>query len=159
MFTDPTFWFLVSFVLFFVFFGGAIWSAVTTGLDTRSKGIENDIQEAIKLREQAQEMLNDIEKKQQEAGKHAEAIIEHARLEAERLRSESAKELSEYIKNKESLIKERIEFAEQEALKDMRDTAIRMAVEASTKIMHNVVTKELGAALADKSIEELASAK
>jgi F-type H+-transporting ATPase subunit b len=121
MFTDPTFWFLVSFLLFFVFFGRAIWSAMADGLDTRSRRIETDIQEAMEMREQAQVLLNDIKARQLESGKHAEAILEHARLEAERLRSEAAKELDEYMKSRELLVEQRIAFAEQEALKDIRD--------------------------------------
>lgn len=158
MFTNPTFWFLVSFVLFFVFFGRAIWGAISSGLDTRSKRIEADIQEAMEMREQAQSMLNDIKKKQLEAGAHADAILEHARLEAERLRADAAKELDEYMTHREQLVVQRIEMAEREALKDIRDTAIKLAIQASEKIMMNVVTSDVDSQTTDKAIQQLKTA-
>lgn len=156
MFSDPTFWFLVAFVLFFIFFGRAIWSAVRDGLDTRSLQIDSDIKEAVRLKEEAQELLNDIKRKQLEAGRHADAIIEHARLEAERLRSEAAQELDEYMRHREQLVEERIEYAEVEALKDIRDTAARMALEAAEKIMHHIVKDEVDEKITDRAIGELA---
>jgi F-type H+-transporting ATPase subunit b len=157
MFTNPTFWFLVSFILFFILFGRAIWTMVSGGLDDRSRRIETDIQEAIQMREEAQALLNDIKARQMEAGKHAEAILEHARLEAERLRSEAAKELDEYLKHRELLVEQRIEFAEREALKDIRDTAVRMAIEASEKILANVVSHDTDSQIADQAIQELSA--
>lgn len=157
MFTSPTFWFLVAFVLFFIFFGKSIWAAIRGGLDDRSRRIESDIQDAMRMREEAQEMLNDIKKRQLEAGHHAEAILEHAKLEAERLRSEAAQELDEYMKHRELLVEQRIEFAEQEAIKDIQDTAARMAIEAAEKIMKKVVDEEVDAEIADKAIAELST--
>lgn len=155
MLANPTFWFLVSFVLFFVFFGKTLWVLISQGLDTRSSRIENDIRAAMDMREQAQEMLNEIKSRQLESDKHAEAILEHARLEAERLRSDAAKELDEYLKNRELLVQQRIDFAEKEALKDIRDTAVRMAIEASEKILTSVVKKETDELLTDTAIKEL----
>lgn len=157
MFTSPTFWFLVAFALFFIFFGKSIWAGIRGALDDRSRRIESDIQDAMRMREEAQEMLNDIKKRQLEAGQHAEAILEHARLEAERLRSEAAQELDEYMKHRELLVEQRIEFAEQEAIKDIRDTAARMAIEAAEKIMKKVVDENVDAEIADKAIAELST--
>lgn len=156
MYTEPTFWFLVAFILFFIFFGRAIWSALSGGLDSRSHQIESDIEEAARLKEEAQQLLNDIKRKQLEAGKHADAIIEHARLEAERLRSEAAQELDEYMKHREQLVEERIEYAELEALKNIRDTASRMAIEAAEKIMKQVVTGNVDEKITDRALTELA---
>jgi F-type H+-transporting ATPase subunit b len=158
MLTNPTFWFMVSFILFFVFFGRAVWSAVTQGLDNRSIRIETDIQEAMAARERAETLLHDIKRKQLEASQHAEAIIEHARLEAERLRTEASNEMEEYMKQRELLVEQRIEFAEKEALKNIRDTAVRMAAEASEKIMKKVVTSDVNKQISDKAISELGSA-
>lgn len=159
MLTNPTFWFAVSFVMFFVLFGRRVWLAIASGLDGRSHQIELDIREAMRMREEAQELLMDIKTKKKEADRHAEAILEHARLEAERLRSESAKELDEYLKQREIMVDQRITFAEKEALKDIRDTAVRMAIEASEKILSHVVTPDVDSRLADNAIGELTNKK
>ncbi len=157
MFQTSTFWFLVSFVLFFILFGRTIWASVRSGLDDRAKRIEGDIQDAMRMKEQAQELLEQIKVKQLESGKHAESIINHAKLEAERLRSEAAQELDEYMKHREQLLEQRIDFAEKEAIKDIRDTAAKMAVEASEKIMKKVVTDKVDGEVADRAIGELAA--
>lgn len=155
MLMSATFWFLVSFVLFFLFFGKAVWKMMAAGIDDRSRRIESDIQEAMELKEQAQELLNEIRSKQLEADIHAEAILEHARLEAERLRTDAAKEMDEYLRHREQLVQQRIEFAEQEALKDIQNSAVRMAVQAAEKIIEKVITKDVDAAITDKAIHEL----
>ncbi|MBP6985802.1 MAG: F0F1 ATP synthase subunit B [Alphaproteobacteria bacterium] len=155
MVTNPTFWFLVSFVLFFVFFGKAVWRMIADGVDTRSRKIAADIEEAAKLKEQAQALLDEIRAKQKESGAHAEAILEHARLEAERLRTEAAKELEEYMRHREQLVQQRINFAEQEAVKDIQDSAVDLATRVAEKLIMKASTEDISAKLTLKAIRDL----
>ena len=150
-----TFWFLVAFVLFFVFFGRAIWQAATAGLDSRSRQIEEDIEEAMRVRDEAQAALIDIKNKHLQAEQHAEEIMEHARVEAERLRSETSKELDEFLLHREELVEQRIKYAEKEAIKDIRDSAIRLAIDASEKILSKAVSPDADKKIVDRAIEEL----
>ena len=53
---SQTAWVLIAFILFFVLVGKKLWSALNTNLDQRKKMIENELNEAKKLREEAQAM-------------------------------------------------------------------------------------------------------
>lgn len=157
MFATTTFWFLVAFILFFVFFGRMIWVALRGSLDDRAVRIEEDIKEAVRLKDEAQATLNDIKSRHQQAEKHAQAIIEHARLEAERLRSEANRELEEFLKHREALVEQRIQYAEAEAVKDIRNSAVKLAIAACDEILAKVVTAESDNKIVEKAIKNIAS--
>ena len=76
---SQTAWVLIAFILFFVLVGKKLWSALTTNLDQRKKMIENELNEAKKLREEAQAELNASLKKQKEINKQVLDIINDAK--------------------------------------------------------------------------------
>jgi F-type H+-transporting ATPase subunit b len=81
---SQTAWVLIAFILFFVLVGKKLLSALTTNLDQRKKMIENELNEAKKLREEAQAELNASLKKQKEINKQVLDIINDAKSTAEK---------------------------------------------------------------------------
>ena len=91
MFEDPEFWVALAFVIFLgilVKFG--VPKMALSALDSRSDRIRQALDEAHRLRSEAQDVLAQYQKKRDEAEKEAQAIIENARIEAERLAAEAA---------------------------------------------------------------------
>ena len=86
MLSNPELWILVAFL---IVIGIAVWrkvpSMVTRSLDERADKIKAEIDEARRLREEAQQALELYRRKQRDALKEAEQIVAHARAEAERL--------------------------------------------------------------------------
>ncbi len=85
MFSTPAFWTLVAFVIFVGLIGKTVFKGVTKALDDRTDKIRGEINGAEKLREEAQDLLADYQKKQRDAAREVEAIIAPAGEEAERL--------------------------------------------------------------------------
>jgi len=158
MLMTSTFWFLVAFVLFFILFGRAIWRLASSGLDDRSRKIEEDIEEAMQLRDEAQATLNEIKNKHMQAEQHARAIMEHAKVEAKRLRSEATQELDDFLKNREALVEQRIKYAENEAVREIRDSAVQLAIQASEKILSAAVSEKADKEIIERAIDELRTA-
>ncbi len=145
----------IAFVLFFVFFGKKIFIAVGSMLDDRSDAIKSELDEATRLREEAQDMLADYERKQHEALAEAENIVAAARNEAERLGAEAAKQLEASLKRSEQMAKDRIAQAEATALQEVRAVAVDVALEATAKILEKDVSGAKAKDIINGSIGEL----
>ena len=83
MLADPTFWAFVGLVLFFaVIIFVRVPTAITGGLDRRAEAISDELQQARTLREEAQAVLAEYQRRAREAESEAEEIVDQARREA-----------------------------------------------------------------------------
>ncbi|MEO3432741.1 F0F1 ATP synthase subunit B [Inquilinus sp. CAU 1745] len=131
--------------------------AILASLDGRAERIKNELEEAQRLREEAQASLASFQRRQRDAMGEAEEIISHARQEAERLRAQAAKDLEEVLKRRESQAMDRIAQAEAAALTEVRTIAVDVAIAAARQVIGGKLDKEKEAALIDHSIAELPS--
>ena len=116
------------------------WKAITKSLDARAEKIRVELEEAARLREEAQSALAVYQRKQRDALSEAEAIVAHAKEEAARIRTQALADLEVTLKRREAMAMNRIAQAEAAAIADVRDSAVRVAIEASRKI----ITDDLG---------------
>jgi F-type H+-transporting ATPase subunit b len=142
MLADPTFWAFVGLVLFFVviFFAGAP-AAMIKSLDQRAETIRNELDEARRLREEAQEMLASYERRQREAAEEAERIVEQARRDAERLREDARKDLEDMLERRAEMAETRIAQAEAQAAKEVRAMAADLATAAAEELLKSGLSK------------------
>jgi len=121
MLHDPVFWTAIAFAGFIaVLLYAKLPAVVCKILDDRADAIRSELEEARNLREQAQTVLADYERKQRQAEKEAEAIITQAKAEAERLAEETRNKLEASIERRTKLAEDKIAQAEIQALKEVR---------------------------------------
>jgi len=153
---DPIFWVLVAFV---AFIGLLIYyrapSAVGKALDDRADAIRKELDEARKLREEAQTLLADYQRKLREAETEASSIIEHAKREAEALAADARKALAEGLERRTKLAQEKIARAELQALSEVRVTAVETALAAAHELLKTRAGGATGEALITQSISDL----
>ncbi|MGE5514727.1 MAG: F0F1 ATP synthase subunit B [Bacteroidota bacterium] len=154
-YADPHFWVYLTFVVVVALAFKPVFAAIGAALDGRAAKIKARLDEAHKLREDAQEMLATYQRKQRDAMKEAEEIIAHAKSEAERLSKQAAKDLEEALKRRETQALERIAQAEAQALKEVQNTAVDVAMSAAQQVLAQSVTDAQKAALADAAIADL----
>ena len=152
---DPTFWVLVSFVAFFAAAGRPIVKAIFAGLDKRADKISADIDEAQKLREEAQDLLASYQRKQRDAAEEAEAIVGHAREEAGRLLVQGRERLEGALERREKLAMDRIGQAEALALDAVRAKTVDLALSATRDFLAENLKGKQADALVDAAIKEL----
>jgi len=160
MFSDPTFWAAVAFVVFVV--AVTIWPArvqnlIADALDKRAAAIRAELDEAQRLREEAQKALAESKRKQRDMAKEAEELLENAKAEAGRLRDQAEKDLQEIMKRREQSALEKIEQAEANALQEVRNQAVDLAIAATGKLLREHLDESKAAALVDSSINEVRS--
>ncbi len=152
---SQTAWVLIAFILFFVLVGKKLWSALTTNLDQRKKMIENELNEAKKLREEAQAELNASLKKQKEINKQVLDIINNAKSTAKQIEADALKKSDIIIKRKEEQAKQKINNAQVEALNNIKNISAELSVKSAKVYVQNELDSKIQKALYSDSKQKL----
>ena len=152
---DATFWVAVSFVIFFV---GLIYLKVpqnVNGLLTKMiVDIKNEIDESEKLRSESKKLLDDAQSKLNSAEQEKKKIIDQANIEAEKLIKDMGEKFSKSAEIKKNLANIKISQMKDAAIKDVKDTSIKIAIEAVKKTISTSVDKSKLDILFEKNLEE-----
>lgn len=125
-------------------------------LDKRAEGIRNDLAEARRLREEAQEIYASYERRQREVKSQADDIVANAKREAVAEAEKAKKALQLSIERRLKAAEEQIAGAEAEAVRAVRDRAIQTAIAAATEILGKQASPAGRSAGIDKAIDEVA---
>jgi len=150
-------WVLVAFLFFLVAFFKPIKKMLTSKLDGRAEAIKSELDEAQRLREEAQHTLAEYQRKQRDALKVAEGILAEARAEAGRLETAAAERTEELLRRREQQALDMIAAAEAQALADVRAMAADRAIDAARRLLTDATAGDGGDALVDEAIQELPS--
>lgn len=129
--------------------------AILGALDGRAGRIRDELEEAQRLREEAQAALANFQRRQRDALGEAEEIIAHAKVEADRLRDHAAAELEETLKRREAMAMDRIAQAESAATAEVRGVAVDVAIAAAREVIGAQLDKSKADTLVDESIKDL----
>jgi F-type H+-transporting ATPase subunit b len=156
MLYEAEFWVAVG---FFLFVGVLLYMKVpgllSKSLDERADTIRKELDEARRLREEAQDLLADYQRKQREADAEAQAIIDGARKEAEAMKVETEKALKESLARRSRVAEDKIARAEAQAVAEVRAAAVDAAAAAAERIVKGRVAGPAGPSLVDQAIRDL----
>lgn len=157
-FEDPRSWVAIAFVIFFVLFGRKIWAALTGMLDQRAALVRAELDEAKRLRQEAEAMMKDAATRREAALVEAKRLLEGAKAEAERVTRAAAAEAEASAKRREQMALDRIAAAEKAAVDDVRMTAADVATRAAARVIGDTLSPAAGTALVDQAIAGLGTA-
>ncbi len=158
MFYEAEFWVAIAFVLF-------VLALVKLGahrsvfglLDDRGARIQAEFDEARRLREEAQALLAEYQKRKLEAEEEAKALIRSAEAEGERMRAEARAKVEEFVTRRTKMAENKIAQAEAQAVGEVRNAAAEAAVAAAEKILATTVKGGVADALIGAGIRDLKS--
>jgi F-type H+-transporting ATPase subunit b len=130
---------------------------VFDAIDARRARIKSELDEARRLREEAQALLAEFERKGREAETEAAAIIAGAKAEAERLAAEAKTKMEDFVARRTKMAEEKIVQAEAQALADVRSAAADAAVAAAEKILSAKATGKVAEDLLTRGIADVRS--
>jgi F-type H+-transporting ATPase subunit b len=155
---DATFWALVALIMFVaVILYMKVPGMISKSLDARADRIRNELEEARKLREEAQQLLAEFQRKRKEAEKDAADIVEAAKHEAELLVTEAKAKTEEYVARRAALAEQKISQAERDAINEVRSSAVDLAVEAARTLLASKVDVKADADLFKASLQQVKS--
>ena len=151
---DPEFWVLIAFVIAVGFLVYKTTGMLTGALDTRAGKIKSELDEAQRLKEDAQARLAEFQRKQRDALKEAEEIVAQAKIEAERNAAQAARDLEAAIERRKQMAIEKIALTEAKAIADIRNSAVDLAISA----LGHVLAQDLDASRKNAMIDEAIAA-
>jgi len=155
---EPEFWVAVSFFIFLgVLFYFGVHKKLASLLDARAALISKELEEARRLRDEAEKVLADYRRKEGEAVNEAEGIIALAAKEAEMLAAETRQSVKEHFDRRMKLAEEKIARAEQDAVREVRSVAVDAAVAAAQTLIVEKLTSDRAEKLVSDSIDSLKS--
>ncbi|HKD56647.1 MAG TPA: F0F1 ATP synthase subunit B [Hyphomicrobiaceae bacterium] len=150
------FWVAIAFIAFvLVLLYYRVPALIAKSLDDRAEAIRKELDEARRLREEAQNLLADYQKKHRNVGQEADSILELARGEAEAFAQETRANLKDMLERRTRQAEDKIARAEAQAVDEVRAAAIELAVAAAEKILREKASGAGGISLIDQSIREL----
>jgi F-type H+-transporting ATPase subunit b len=158
MLATPELWVLVSFALFvalLVYY--KIPNKIVKALDDRADRIRSELAEARRLRDEAEAILADYQRKRNEAEREAEDIVATARKEAQFYAEEQRKALAETLARRVKLAEEKITRAEEQAIQDIRSRSVDVAITAAETLIANLLKGKSAESLVEKSVREIST--
>jgi len=133
---DATFWSTVGLVIFLaIVVYLKVPGMVSRQLDDRADKIRNELEEARKLREEAQQLLAEYQRKRKESEAEAALIVDAAKREAKALAAEAKSKTEEYVARRTAFAEQKIAQAERDAIAEVRGNAVDIAIEAARKVL------------------------
>ncbi|MHA3976124.1 F0F1 ATP synthase subunit B family protein [Halovulum sp. GXIMD14794] len=144
---------------FLLFVAVLLWFKVpgklTSALDARAATIRKELDDARALREEAQQVLAEFEKRKKEVATQAAGIVSSAKTEAEAAAKEARKDLEASIERRLKAATEQIASAEEAAVREVRERAVNVATAAAAQVIAQKMDPARANALVDTAIENI----
>ncbi|HPF78578.1 MAG TPA: hypothetical protein PLF01_04710 [Alphaproteobacteria bacterium] len=152
---DTHLWVTISFLVFVLIAFKMGRKSVLAGLDSRIEQVKSEIENAERLRVEAQELLAQYQRKQRDAEKEADEMVARAMEQAKLLRETAETDLSELMTRREAQLTERLRRLEENAIAEIQNHAADLAVAATTEMIAQTLDEKTNAALNEESIKSL----
>ncbi len=156
---DATFWVAISFI---IFFGGLIYLKIPKKInDLLNKmilDIKNELAESEKLRVESKILLDKAQEKLDKSNIEIKNIINQAKTEGEKLIIDMNDKFHKSAEIKKNLAKKKITQMKEPAIKEIKDTSVKITIDSVKKIISTSVDKSRLDNLFEKNLEEAKSA-
>jgi F-type H+-transporting ATPase subunit b len=150
------FWVALSFVVFMlVAFKFGVHRTIAGALDSRGAAIKAELEEAKRLKDEAEKLLAEYKRKAREAEGEAQAIIAQANTEAKQIAADAKTRLEEFVARRTKMAETKIAQAEQQAMAEVRAAAADAAVKAAETIVAETAKGQEGQALLENAIKDV----
>lgn len=147
---------LLAFILFIAILVYFKVPGILMGLlDKRAASIQSDLDQARALREEAQALLADYKRKQNDVQTQAARIVETAKKEAQGAAQKAKADMEASIARRVAAAEDQIKSAEAGAVREIRDRAIEVATAVAGEVIARQIGPEQNAALFDKALHDV----
>jgi F-type H+-transporting ATPase subunit b len=156
--TEAEFWVLIALLTFFgVLFFIGVPKKVLASLDSRSKAIQDELDEAARIRAEAQALLAELKQKRLDTERQANEMLANAEAEARRLEIEARQRLEESLKRREELAERKIAQAEAQAAAEVKAAAVDAAALMAEQVLKGRLKGKRSDPLVDAAVRGMAA--
>ena len=155
MFSDPQFWVFVAFVIFIITIFKPAQKIFTSGLDNKIKEIKDSIDQAEKIKNEAQNTLSKIKKRQNDIKLEIKKIQDKAKEKIAFIEQNFTQKLSEQIKKRNELAEIKIKQMAREANLQTQNYIVKNAIKSTVELLEKKLDQKEKQKLINSSIAEL----
>lgn len=156
MLHEAEFWVAVAFFILLCVFGYfGVHRVILSALDNRGSRISKELDDARRLKEEAQRLVAEYRTRRESAEREAQEIVASAKAEAERIAVEAKAKMEDFVARRTKSAENKIAQAEQQAVADVRAAAADAAIAAAASVLSQTVKGSLADGLLDKSIKDV----
>ncbi|MDA0692426.1 MAG: F0F1 ATP synthase subunit B [Nitrospinae bacterium] len=155
VFSSLIFWSLLSFGLLFVLLKKYAFPPILDALDDREKKIRADIEGAEKLKQNATEVMEDLERELKNAHEKATTIVQMATGEAKKIQEKTLEETQAKVKQMQNDMEREIEASRNKLLGEIRSYTAALTIASTEKFLKKTMDAADRKKLAEESIEEV----
>ena len=152
---NPETWVLVSFVIFIGLVWKKAYTAITSALDSRATRINEELEQATGLREEAQALLAQYERQQRGLSEETDAMLVRARRDSEILVESGTARLNQQLMQREKQALQSIAHSEAQVMNEVRAVASDIAMAAAAQLISENLDKPQAETLINDSISSL----
>ena len=149
---DESFWVAAAFAIFVALVASPISRFITSALDKRAARIKQELDEAVRLKEEAQALLAEYQRKQKRCLEEADEIIDHARGEAERIVSSTKARLEEELARRTEVALQKIAQTEARVVEEIRDNAVDITISTARRVLADNLGADAAEEIVGKAI-------
>ena len=155
-FSQPTSWTLVAFI---IFVGIGLYlkapKMITNLLDEQIQRVKKELSDAIELKEEANTLLAEYQRKKEDALKEADDIIANAKERAQIYEQAALTKSEEIIKRQEAQSIEKINQAELQAMSKIQQTIVEQSINAAEKLVSEKISVEKSEQIFADSLKDI----
>ena len=155
MIINATFWVSIS---FFIFLGVLIYlkvpQKINNSLSDQINEIKKELDEAEKLKNEAKNLLSDYENKIDKSKKETQEIINEGKKQSDKIILEKTQKFHELIEDRKKVTEQKIYQMKENAVKDIKNTSVRITMEAVNYLIKNSIDKKKLEKFYEKSLEQ-----
>jgi F-type H+-transporting ATPase subunit b len=136
------FWSVVSFGILLVLLYKYAFPVILGVLESREKSIRDSIEQAERIRKEAELLLADYQSRLSAAQQEAHTLLEQARLRAQQLLEENEKRLDRETERMLQEARQEIERQRLNAIKELREHVVDLVLQATEKILRRDITDQ-----------------
>ncbi len=155
MFSDPQFWVFVAFVIFVITIFKPVKNIIISGLDNKIKEIKESINQAEKIKSEAQNTLSQIKKRQNDVKLEIKDIKNKAKDRISYFEKNFNKKLSEQIKKRNELAEIKIEQIFRETNLQIQNYIVQNAIKTTVLLLEKKLDQNEKQKLINSSVAEL----
>jgi len=156
---EAEFWVGVGLLIFLgiVIFAAKAPRKIAEALDAQSAAIRANLDEAARIREEAQQLLATLKNERAAAERHAREMLSQAQEEARLLEADAKAKLAESLARRQQMAERKIATAEMQAAAEVKSAAADMAAQAAEAVLSQRLTGANTDPLVDAAIGQLAT--
>ncbi|MBV8960476.1 MAG: F0F1 ATP synthase subunit B [Actinobacteria bacterium] len=157
--TNELVWGIISFVVLFAALAKFAYPAMKKAIEDRSNKIRDSLDDAEKVRTEAQTILEDYQRQLADARNEANRIIEEARQTADQLRQDLMQRAEQEASELRQRTQEEMAAAQERMLSELRTHIRDLAIGAAEKVVERNLDRDTNLSLVDSYIESLSSGR